>query len=115
MLAWTWAHSCPQAQLITPDLILLDLGTPTGSAAADGPQGPAAAAAANGAGGAAAAAAQQQQQQAGAPAGAAGGPGTGGLGGPQQSQYLAVYDWREARVRAFLASTSDAAVELLLE
>lgn len=42
--------------------------------------------------------------------GAAGAPGAGG---PQQSQYLALYNWRKARVLSFLASTSDAAIAML--
>jgi hypothetical protein len=48
--------------------------------------------------------------------GGGGSTGAGGVGGsgPQQTQFLALYNWRTAKVRAFVSSTSDAAAALLL-
>lgn len=73
-----------QAQLVEPHLLLLDWGALHGS--------------------------NHDAVQAAPGPGAPPAPGQSGL---QQSQYIALYDWRKARVRAFLASTSDAAIALL--
>eukprot|EP00967_Tisochrysis_lutea_P014723 scaffold16556_cov20-Tisochrysis_lutea.AAC.2 len=37
------------------------------------------------------------------------------VAGPQQSQYIALYDWRRCHVRAFCRATSDAAFSLLAQ
>ncbi|KAF5837459.1 hypothetical protein DUNSADRAFT_4375, partial [Dunaliella salina] len=76
-----------RAQLLDRDLLLLDLGSQGTPDAAAG-----------------SAAAE----------GAAPGAQTA-VAGPQQSQYIALYDWRRCHVRAFCRATSDAAFSLLAQ
>jgi hypothetical protein len=76
---------CPQVQLVSRDLMLLDLGlagTSSGSSSTEGAGG------------------QQQQQQ----------PMSAGW---QQTLYIALYNWQTTRVLCALRSTSDAALALL--